>query len=104
MDKPWLKWILGLLDNSAVGASLRKALAIWLMILITRIHNKYLSIQIMKDTQDWGFGQTLLYADYIMIGLLIGFIVFQDLVKFKFWQKDPPPKDEVTPENKDTPP
>lgn len=90
MEKPFIKWILGLFDNNTNGASLRKALAIWLMVLITRLHGKYLNIQIMKDAQDWGFGETLLYADYTMIGLLIGFIVFQDLLKFKFWQKETP--------------
>lgn len=104
MDKPIVKWLLGLWDNSKEGASMRKVLAVWVMILVTRIHNKYLNIQIMKDSQDWGFGETLLYADYIMIGLLIGFIVAQDVLKLRFGGKEPPKPDEVTPQNNEAPP
>ncbi len=89
MDKPFIKWLLGLLDNSPSGMSMRKVLAVWIMFLVTRLHNKYISIQLVKESEDWNFGETLLYADYIMIGLLIGFIVFQDVMKLFRGKSDP---------------
>ena len=90
MDKPFVKWVLGLFDNSTSGASMRKVLAVWVMVLVTRLHNKYLDTQVSLSAKDgivtttsWDFGTTLLWADYIMVGLLIGFIVFQDIIKLK---------------------
>lgn len=108
MNKPFVKWILGLWDNTPGGASIRKVLAVWVLILVTRLHNKYLATQVTKTaagtTADWDFGTTLLYADYVMIGLLIGFIVFQDILKLKIGgAKEPPKNDELSSENKETP-
>lgn len=107
MKNPFVKWLLGLFDNNPGGASVRKFLALWVMVLVTLLHTKYLSVQVTKTaagtTSDWDYGTTLLYADYIMVGLLIGFIVVQDILKFKIGGSKEPPKDEVTPENKETP-
>lgn len=94
MENPFVKWLLGLWDNSNFGASMRKALAVWIMILITRIHNKYLAFEMSdKGSGSTDFLEMLIYVDYIAIGLLLGLILWQDLAKFRISNKDEP-KDE----------
>jgi hypothetical protein len=100
MENKFVKWLLGLWDNSKDGASMRKVLAVWVMILVTALHRKYLAVQVTKEASDWDFAETLLYADYIVVMLLLGLIVAQDVLKLKFGGKEPPKIDEVnTPEN-----
>lgn len=104
MDKPIVKWLLGVGDNSNFGLSIRKVIAVWVMVLITRIHNKYLlsacTIVDGKTAGNFDFAQTLLYVDYIAIGVLLGLILWQDLAKFRMSGKVDPPADPSKDENK----
>lgn len=104
MNNKLFRWFLGLFDNSPDGASMRKVVTVWIMILVNRIHNKYLNFQVSSEKGDFTFAQTLVYVDYLMIGLLLGMIVFQDIMKLKMFGRedskpDQPKEEEKRPEN-----
>lgn len=81
--KTLINWISSLFTTTSDGgASLRKVLAVWTMILITRAHNKWLYSQV-ATAGGFGMLSDILIIDYLVILLLLGLIVFQDIIKFK---------------------
>lgn len=75
----FIHWLGSFWDNSPNGGSMRKVVTVWIMILITRIHSKYLNYAV-NSSGDFDFAITLIYCDYTMIASLLGLIVLQKLV------------------------
>lgn len=85
-----IRWFMGLWENAEGGLSMRKVISVWIMVLITRLHNKYLNYQISKEGGNFDFAETILYVDYAVVLMLLGLILFQDILKLKFGTKEPP--------------
>lgn len=79
-DKFW-NWLLGVFDNNPGGGSMRKIQAVIILLFVAAIHTVYM-VMLSKGKFDLTFGWNLVLADYTMIGLLLGLIFAEQVIRF----------------------
>ena len=76
------KWVASAFETrSSQGSSMNKWIALWLMVLVTLLHIKYLNAE-LKDKGDFSLIPQFLWCDLIAIGILLGLVHTTDIIAF----------------------